>query len=106
MRCRPRPHLPGEAVRVRGCVAALQSNLVRSLALREAREESLVERHAALGLRIELGHPALDAVGIELGVPGCIQRVADVRAPTVAADLDQLRSTVQRLAGKVRGRGT
>jgi hypothetical protein len=35
----------------------------------EVEEELRIEGDAALGLRVDLRHPALDAVRIELGVP-------------------------------------
>ena len=48
------------------------------------------------GLRVELHHPAVDAVGIELRVDGAVERVGEIDAPAVAADLDHLRPAVER----------
>src|SRR5215467_5620609 len=94
-----------EAVRVRRRVTALESHLVRALALGEPSEEPRVERHAALGPGIHLGYPTADAVRIELGVPGGIQRVADVDTLPIAADFDHLRTAVERLTVRARMRG-
>ena len=60
-------------------------------------EEVAVERHAAARVDIDLGHPSTDAVRIELAVPGRVEAVGDVDALSVAADLDHLRSAVDRL---------
>ena len=49
-----------------------------------------------LWLGIELYHPALDPVGIELGVDRAIKRVCKVDPLAIAADLDHLRAAVQR----------
>src|SRR5213593_1274565 len=64
----PGPGRSGIAVRVRRRVAALQVHLVWPVAVRPLGEEVLVQLDAPLRLRVELGHPALDAVRIELGV--------------------------------------
>ena len=52
--------------------------------------------------RVELDHPAVDALGVELGVPGGVERVGQVDALAVARDLDHLRAAVQRAGGRVR----
>src|SRR5271170_3076801 len=61
----------------------------------EFQEKCWVEVHAALGLGIELDHPTANAFGIELGVPGGVERVGEIDAATVAAEFDHLRSAVQ-----------
>ena len=87
---------PGITVRVRRCVAALQADLVRAMLRVELDEELRIEGHRAVGCDVELDHPALDAVGIELIVPRAVERVREVDAPPVAADLDHLRAAVER----------
>ena len=49
------------------------------------------------GPHVDLGHPAADAVRVELVVPRRVERVGEVDALAVAADLDHLRTAVQRL---------
>src|SRR6187200_1575484 len=63
----------------------------------ELQEESWVELHAAFRFHVYLGHPPADAVWIELLVPRRVEAVGEVDAPAVAADLDHLRSAIQRL---------
>src|SRR5512134_2998703 len=65
----------------------------------EFHESSRIELHAAVRTDVQLGQPALDAVGIELVVPRAIQRVGHVHAPAVTADLDHLWCAVERLVG-------
>src|SRR5215218_4528430 len=89
-----------ETVGIGRGVAALEADLVRAL-VAEVEEEVLVEGHSPVLRRVQLHHPALDAVRIELGVPGEVERVRDVDASPVAADLDHLRSAVER-AGRRR----
>src|SRR3954468_16217475 len=83
-----------EAVGVGRGVSAFQPHLMRSL-VAEVDEEVGVEAHPPLGVDVQLGHPALDALGIELGVPGQVERIGEVDAPAVAADLDHLRAAVE-----------
>src|SRR5260370_19825430 len=96
----------GEAVGVAGGVAALQPDLVRSAAAEcvALEEEPLVERDPAALAHVELGHPGAHAVRVELVVPRTVQRVGEVDALAVAANLDHLRPAAQRLArpGRVR----
>src|SRR5687768_2803475 len=70
-------------------------HLVRSQA-GELEKEAVVERQNAVSADLGLGHPAADAVGIELLTPRGIQRVRDVHACAVAADLEHLRSAIER----------
>src|SRR5215212_12162556 len=62
----------------------------------EIEEEVGIKAHAARRVGIELDHPPLDALGIELRVPGQVERVGDVDTAPVAANLDHLRTTVER----------
>src|SRR6202041_1279179 len=71
----------------------------------EFEKEFRVERHAAGGLGVELYHPAANSVGIELHVPGGVQRVGEIDATSIAAELDHLRAAVQHVAGIFRMRG-
>src|SRR5207245_8021859 len=92
------------AVRVRGGVAALQTHLMRPVAVRPLDEEFPVQLHAPGRLRIDLDHPALDPVRIELVVDRAVERVREVDPLAITADLDHLRPAVERpLACWVRG---
>src|ERR1043165_8155578 len=73
-----------------------------SLALGELDEEVRVDPEGPSRLGVELDHPALDPVGIELRIPARVQRVGQVDALAVAADLDHLRAAVDRARGRVR----
>src|SRR5689334_3672764 len=84
-----------EAVRVGARVAALEMDLVRPHA-GEFHQELAIERDPAVLADVQLRQPAADAVRIELLVPRAIERVGQVDAPAVAADLDHLRAAVER----------
>src|SRR5829696_718496 len=86
-----------EAVGVGAGVAALQMHLVRTHAV-EFHESRGIEGNAAVRVGIHLRQPTLDPIGIELVVPYAIERIGDVHALAVTADLDHLRRTVQWLA--------
>src|SRR5262249_21654565 len=58
------------AIRIRRAIAAFEPNLVRSVRSRPFDEELLIEGHAAFWIGVELDHPTLDAVGIELRING------------------------------------
>src|SRR5215213_4779411 len=79
--------------RIRGGVAAFEPHLVWPQAV-AVHPEPLVESDPAMRSGIELHHPALDAVGIELLVPARIERVRHVHALAVAAHLHHLRAPV------------
>src|SRR3546814_17369874 len=51
----------------------------------ELQEEVGIRFDAAVGFGIELDHPALDAVRVELAVPGPVQRVRELDSPAVTA---------------------
>src|SRR5258705_4658002 len=96
----------GVAVRVAGCIAALEPDLVHTAAAEYVafEEEPLVEADAAALANVELRHPRADAIWVELIVPRAIQRVGEVDAVAVPADFDHLRAAGQRLVrpGRVR----
>jgi hypothetical protein len=54
------------------------------------REEGLVHGDAAVRVCLELGHPGPDPFWVELLVPCPVQRVSEVDASAVSADLDHL----------------
>src|SRR5262245_24248979 len=83
-----------EAVRIGAGIAALQVDLVRAHAV-EFQKSGAIEFDTAGRAGVDFGQPSLDAVGIELLVPRPIQRVGDVEALSVAADLDHLWCAVQ-----------
>src|SRR5271155_1056989 len=72
----------------------------------EFKKEFRVDGHATCRLGIELHHPAANSVGIELRVPRRIQRVREIDAPSIAAELHHLRAAVQATTGIFRMRGT
>src|SRR5208282_1762663 len=55
-----------------------------------------IDLHAAFRLGVELHHPALDAFRIKLSVPRRIERIGEIDALAIAAELDHLRGAVQR----------
>src|SRR6516162_7873990 len=61
----------------------------------EIHEELGIQLHAAFRSGLELHHPALDPLRIKLGVPRRVQRVGEVDALAVAAELDHLGGAVQ-----------
>src|SRR5205085_1269935 len=69
----------------------------------ERDEEVRIDLHPALRVGVDLGDPAADALRVELGIPGLVQRVAEVNAPPVAAHLDHLRPTVDLSALRMLG---
>src|SRR5882724_5749258 len=59
-------------------------------------EEFRIEGDATLGLRVKLYHPAVDAIWIELRIDRAVERVGEIDPSAIAADLDHLRSAVER----------
>src|SRR5215467_7208917 len=59
-------------------------------------EEGRIGLQAALLVGVQLDEPAPDAIWIELRVPRRVQRVGQIYAAAVAAELDHLGSAVQR----------
>src|SRR5580698_9354527 len=68
----------------------------------EFKKEFPVELHAAVGLGIDLYHPALNSVRIELYVPRRIKRVRKIDPTSVAAQLHHLEAAVQWRTGILR----
>src|ERR1700757_1810735 len=62
-------------------------------------EELFIEFHPARWMGIDLYHPTLYTVGIELLVPRGVERVGEISALTVAAELNHLRTAVESLLG-------
>src|SRR5918992_4433545 len=90
------------AVRVGGRVAALKPYLVRPLIGIELDEEVGVYGETTLRVHVQLGDPAVEALRVELLVPGGIERVAEVHPAPVAAQFHHLRPPVQGTGGRVR----
>src|SRR5262249_46784528 len=90
-------------IRVRRSVATFQPYLVGTQ-LVKLDKESFIQFHAAVGARVDLHHPTLYSIGIELLVPGGVERVGKVHALAVATNLDHLRSAVESLRGLLRVR--
>src|SRR5262245_32764101 len=63
------------AVGVGRAVAALEPHLVRAMRCRPSHKELGIEGYAAIRIGVELHHPAVNAVGIELRIDGAIERV-------------------------------
>src|SRR5690242_18464794 len=82
-----------KTVRVRRRVAALEMHLVRAKLI-DLEKELVVQPHSAV-IGIDFGHPALNPAGIELLVPGAIERVGHVNPLAIAADLHHLRRPIQ-----------
>src|ERR1700687_5816017 len=83
------------AVGIRGAITALQADLVWTLSLWPVDKELRIEGDAAVGLSIELHHPAVDSLGIELRIDGAIKRVCEVDPPPVAAHFHHLRAAIE-----------
>jgi len=60
-------------IRIRRTVAAVEPDLVRSMVLRPFDEEFRIERNAVFGLCVELHHPAVDSIGIQLRIDAAIE---------------------------------
>src|SRR5436190_14001873 len=59
-------------------------------------KEIAVELDAAIGLGVDLDHPAVEPLGVELRVDRAVERIGEVNAAAVAAHLDHLRSAIER----------
>src|SRR5690242_21771356 len=88
-------------MRIRRRVPAFESHLVRAR-LAEVDEEVRVDGEAAVRGGVELHHPAGESVGVELVVPRAVERVGEVDATAVAADLYHLRTAGEYAALRVR----
>src|SRR5689334_8899100 len=69
---------------------------MRPVALGPFDKEIRIKSNACILPRIELHQPAIDAFRIELLVDRAVERVREINAPPVAADLDHLRPAVER----------
>src|SRR5215813_14007794 len=90
------------AIGIRRAVAAVEPHLMRAMRLRPLDEKFRIERDSAFRPGVELHHPAVDSLGIELRIDRAVERVGEIDPLAVAADLDHLRAAVQRA---VRGLG-
>src|SRR6202008_1801262 len=82
-------------------IAAREVDLMRASSVGlgiEVDEEVRIQGVAAIGLPVELRQPPLQA-GIELVVPGRVQRVADIHALAVKRVLEHLRTAVESPGG-------
>src|SRR5215469_3444287 len=68
---------------------------MRQMALGPGDKEFWIERDAAVCSGVELHHPAVEPALIELAVDRPIQRIGEIDASAVAADLDHLRSAAE-----------
>src|SRR5947209_18922847 len=68
---------------------------MRSMALRPIDEELRIERNPAIRAGVELHHPAVDPFGIELRIDGAVERIGEVDAFAIAADLDHLGAAIE-----------
>src|SRR5918992_564864 len=87
------------AVRVGGRVAALEPYLMRPFTIIELDEKVGVCGETTFRVYVHLSDPAVDALRVELRIPSGIERVAEVEAAPVAAQLHHLRSTGQGHSG-------
>src|ERR1700738_5616325 len=94
----------GIAVRIRRRIASFESDLMRAMRARPSEVERLIDLETPGRRRVELDHPAVDPVRIELIVDGPVKRVREIDAVAVAADLDHLRPAVERPAVGAGGR--
>src|SRR5689334_18913341 len=78
---------------------------MRPLPLGPIDKEFRIERHAALWLDVELHHPAVETLGVELRIDGAVERIGEIDAASVATDLDHLRSAVEFAVLRTRMRG-
>ena len=57
-------------------------------------KEVWIELHDSVGVKIQLNHPAIDAIRIKLLVPRCVEGIGEVYTVSVAADLHHLRTAI------------
>src|SRR5215831_15998252 len=75
----------GEAIGIRRRVASLQAHLVRQQTLRPVDEKVGVKLDAAARLGVDLHHPSLESVRIELGIDRPVERAREINSPAVTA---------------------
>ena len=61
----------------------------------ELQQEVAIEMHSAVLADIDFGHPAANAVRVELLVPCGIERIGEIDTAPIAADLHHLRATIE-----------
>src|SRR5256885_7858994 len=83
------------AIGIRRTVAAFKPHLVRPVRRRPLHEEFRIEADAAFRIGVELDHPPLDAIGIELWVDGAVQRIGEIDPPPVATRSEEHTSELQ-----------
>src|SRR5215472_4533257 len=84
-----------KAERVGRGIAAFETDLMGPHGVK-LQEQLRVEAHASIRIGVDLRKPAANAVRIKLLVPSTVKRVGQINPFSVAADLDHLRSAVQR----------
>src|SRR5262252_3530564 len=62
----------------------------------EFEQEPFIELHPTLRICIDLHHPTLNAVRIELFIPWGVERICEIDALAVTTDFDHLRAAVER----------
>ena len=70
---------------------------MREVAIRPRQEEVFVKFYPALWFGVDLDHPSLDPIGIELPIDSTVERVSEVDATSIATDLYHLGSAIKRL---------
>src|SRR4029079_18781469 len=76
---------------------------MRAVALWPGHEKARIELDTAIDAGVELHHPAVEALWIELRIDRAVERISEIDAPPVPADLDHLPSAAQeRVRGRVR----
>src|SRR5215467_13335377 len=86
----------GVAIGIGGAVAAFEPHLMRAMRGWPSHKKLGIEGDATIGAGVELHHPAVDAIRIELGIDGPIERIGEVDPLTITADLDHLWAAAER----------
>src|SRR5262245_17817522 len=77
---------------------------MRAMTFRPRDKEFRIEGDAAIRVRIELHHPAVDTFRVKLRIDCTVERIGEIDSLSVPADLDHLRSAVERaIRGRMRG---
>src|SRR4029453_4191313 len=88
------PSISWIGIGIRGRVSALQAHLVGEGARRARQEGVFVEFDSALWFGVDLDHPSLDPIGIELPIDSTVERVGEVDATSMATNLYHLGSAI------------
>src|SRR6516164_11465448 len=89
------------AERIRRAIAALEPDLMCPISVREAHPVVLCQLETAAQVRIGHDLSARYSIGIELVVPGRVERIGPIDPLAVTADLDHLRTACIHLAAGV-----